>query len=75
VDAINVLDGVEGISFCHFADGDVVRHALVQRIVRAYEAGKPQQQELPLSMGETMQPPAAEQQGTQQVAALPGKPQ
>src|SRR5918996_2062991 len=39
VDAINVLDGVEGISFCHFADGDVVRHALVQRIVRAYEAG------------------------------------
>src|SRR5690349_3138391 len=55
LDAINVLDGVEGISFCHFADGDVVRHALVQRIVRAYEAGKPQQQELPLSMGEAIE--------------------
>jgi phosphate starvation-inducible PhoH-like protein len=52
LDAINVLDGVEGIHFCHFADGDVVRHALVQRIVRAYESVKPQQQELPLGAGE-----------------------
>ena len=52
VDAINVLDGVEGIAFCHFEDGDVVRHALVQRIVRAYDVAKPQQQELPLSMGD-----------------------
>jgi phosphate starvation-inducible PhoH-like protein len=52
VDAINVLDGVEGIQFCHFADVDVVRHALVQRIVRAYESQKPQQQELPLGVGE-----------------------
>jgi hypothetical protein len=30
----------------------VVRHALVQRIVRAYESVKPQQQELPLGAGE-----------------------
>ena len=52
VDAINVLDGVEGIQFCHFEDFDVVRHALVQRIVRAYESAKPAQQELPLAMGE-----------------------
>ena len=52
VDAINVLEGVEGIRFCHFEDGDVVRHALVQRIVRAYESAKPQQQELPLSIGD-----------------------
>ncbi len=73
LDAINILDGVEGISFCHFADGDVVRHALVQRIVRAYEATKPQQQELPLSLGEVIQP-QAEQQAPQQ-AAHPGKPQ
>jgi len=55
VDAINVLDGVEGIQFCHFEDCDVVRHALVQRIVRAYESAKPQQQELPLAMGETIE--------------------
>jgi phosphate starvation-inducible PhoH-like protein len=52
VDAINVLDGVEGIHFCHFEEGDVVRHALVQRIVRAYESAKPQQQELPLALGD-----------------------
>jgi phosphate starvation-inducible protein PhoH and related proteins len=65
VDAINVLDGVEGIAFCHFEDGDVVRHALVQRIVRAYDVAKPQQQELPLAIGEaldvegrTIRPPA-----------------
>jgi phosphate starvation-inducible protein PhoH and related proteins len=55
VDAINVLEGVEGIRFCHFEDGDVVRHALVQRIVRAYESARPQQQELPLAMGEGME--------------------
>jgi phosphate starvation-inducible protein PhoH and related proteins len=58
VDAINVLDGVEGIHFCHFEDGDVVRHALVQRIVRAYESAKPQQQELPLNMSEGIEMPS-----------------
>ncbi len=55
VDAINVLDGVEGIHFCHFEDCDVVRHTLVQRIVRAYESVKSQQQELPLSLGEAIE--------------------
>ena len=37
VEAVDVLRGVEGISFVQFDDKDVVRHALVQRIVRAYE--------------------------------------
>jgi len=36
-DAIEVLRGVEGISFVTFDDRDVVRHSLVQRIVKAYE--------------------------------------
>src|ERR1700678_2830524 len=54
VDAINILKGVEGIHFCHFEDTDVVRHALVQRIARAYESAKPQQQELPLGVGEAI---------------------
>ena len=36
--AIEILDGVEGISFTHFTPQDVVRHALVQKIVEAYEA-------------------------------------
>ncbi len=35
---INVLDKVEGISFTRFDNKDVVRHPLVQRIVKAYEA-------------------------------------
>ena len=55
LDAINILDGVEGIHFCHFEDCDVVRHALVQRIVRAYESVKSQQQELPLALGEAIE--------------------
>ena len=37
-EALHVLDGVEGIRFCRFEDVDVVRHALVQRIVRAYDS-------------------------------------
>ena len=28
---------MEGISFVHFDDKDVVRHSLVQRIIKAYE--------------------------------------
>lgn len=34
--AIQVLNGVSGIHFTHFAAADVVRHPLVQRIVEAY---------------------------------------
>jgi phosphate starvation-inducible PhoH-like protein len=52
-EALHVLDGVEGIRFCHFEDVDVVRHHLVQRIVRAYDSYGRAQQELPLSIGES----------------------
>jgi phosphate starvation-inducible PhoH-like protein len=37
LDALDVLKGVDGISFVQFDQRDVVRHALVQRIVLAYE--------------------------------------
>ena len=37
IDALEVLKGVQGISFVQFDERDVVRHALVQRIVKAYE--------------------------------------
>ncbi len=37
LDAFEILKGVEGISFIQFDDRDVVRHSLVQRIVRAYD--------------------------------------
>jgi phosphate starvation-inducible protein PhoH and related proteins len=36
-EVVEVLRGVEGVRFVEFDDRDVVRHALVQRIVRAYE--------------------------------------
>ena len=36
-DAERVLRGIEGIDFMYLSDADVVRHPLVQRIVKAYE--------------------------------------
>lgn len=35
--AIRVLRGIEGIAFCKMSSKDVVRHPLVQKIVKAYE--------------------------------------
>ena len=37
LDAIDVLQQVDGLSFVYFNDRDVVRHGLVQRIIRAYD--------------------------------------
>ena len=37
VDALQVLKGVNGIAQCYFTEKDVVRHRLVQQIVKAYE--------------------------------------
>jgi phosphate starvation-inducible PhoH-like protein len=48
VEAVEVLEDVEGIRFCYFDEGDVVRHHLVQRIVRAYEDYKGRNEQLPL---------------------------
>ena len=36
-DAIRVLDGVKDIAICRLTSADVVRHALVQEIINAYE--------------------------------------
>jgi phosphate starvation-inducible PhoH-like protein len=38
VEAVRILDGVEGIARITFRDVDVVRHDLVRRIVTAYDA-------------------------------------
>jgi phosphate starvation-inducible PhoH-like protein len=54
LEALNVLNGVEGITFVHFEDVDVVRHHLVQRIVRAYDTYTRAQ--LPLPIGDTTLP-------------------
>jgi phosphate starvation-inducible PhoH-like protein len=54
LEAIDVLPRVEGLSFVHFDEADVVRHHLVQRIIRAYDEHKShvaEQQMLLLSGG------------------------
>ena len=38
VEALKVVKDVEGIGFIHFDEKDVVRHKLVQQIVKAYDA-------------------------------------
>jgi phosphate starvation-inducible PhoH-like protein len=38
IEAMKVVSQIEGIAFVHFDDRDVVRHKLVQQIVKAYEA-------------------------------------
>jgi phosphate starvation-inducible PhoH-like protein len=35
-DAEHILKNIKGISFCYFSGEDVVRHALVQKIIKAY---------------------------------------
>ena len=36
IEAMQALEHTEGLTFCHFTDRDVIRHELVQAIVRAY---------------------------------------
>ncbi len=37
VEALHLLDDIEGIAFCRFNEHDVVRHPLVQKIIKAYD--------------------------------------
>src|ERR1700729_3661884 len=50
IEAVDILGKVEGIHFCYFDEGDVVRHHLVQRIIRAYEDHKGRNEQLSLSL-------------------------
>ena len=70
LEAIEVLHAVNGLAFVHFDESDVVRHHLVQRIVRAYDEHKArvaEQQELLLTeaknaaANENVKPAEAEQ--------------
>jgi phosphate starvation-inducible protein PhoH and related proteins len=47
LEAGDVLKRVEGLSFVYFDEGDVVRHHLVQRIIRAYDEHKARMAEQP----------------------------
>jgi phosphate starvation-inducible PhoH-like protein len=60
LEAMAVLKNVEGLSFNFFGEEDVVRHHLVQRIVRAYDERSRSQQmslQLPQQAGENEEPP------------------
>lgn len=37
VEAIDIVEKIEGIAFVYFDERDVVRHSLVQRIIKAYD--------------------------------------
>ena len=50
LEAVDILSKVEGLRFCYFDEGDVVRHHLVQRIIRAYDDYKGRNEQLSLSL-------------------------
>jgi phosphate starvation-inducible PhoH-like protein len=43
-EAIALLSNIKGISFRYFTEVDVVRHPLVQEIIKAYDVGRPPKQ-------------------------------
>ncbi len=45
--AVGILEGVKGVAVARFKAEDVVRHPLVERIVRAYDADAARQAGLP----------------------------
>jgi hypothetical protein len=66
LEAADVLKRVEGLAFVHFDEVDVVRHHLVQRIIRAYDEHKNRiagQQVLLLGEAKTNEGKAADARG------------
>src|SRR4051812_26039083 len=59
LEAVDILKDVNGLAFVHFDESDVVRHHLVQRIIRAYDEFKVRQTGPQMSLLET-KPAAAE---------------
>jgi phosphate starvation-inducible PhoH-like protein len=50
LEAIDILKSTEGVVFTHFDETDVVRHQLVQRIIRAYDDHKARENQTPVVM-------------------------
>jgi phosphate starvation-inducible PhoH-like protein len=53
LEAAEVLRGIEGIHFNYFSDRDVVRHPIVQAIVKAYDRKRNRPSGAPANEGET----------------------
>jgi len=63
VEALDVVGKIEGIAIVHFDDRDVVRHSLVQQIIKAYDehdAAQPQRPAAANSHREPARRPSAE---------------
>src|SRR5690242_16008019 len=75
LEAVEVLKNVEGLAFVHFDEGDVVRHHLVQRIVRAYDEHKAKvtEQQMPL-LADSRNAETADQGDKTAVSAAHEKP-
>ena len=60
LEAIDVLGKVQGLSFVYFDEADVVRHHLVQRIIRAYDEHKSRVAEEQMDLLDAKVPSGAE---------------
>src|SRR5215470_13750995 len=77
LEAADVLKSVEGLTFVYFDEGDVVRHHLVQRIIRAYDDHKARLAEEPMllleSKSSTNGKPLAQEPLPEDTTGLPAR--
>ena len=72
IEAVEILQSVNGLAFVHFDESDVVRHHLVQRIIRAYDEHKARLAEQQLSLLEPKSgAPPADIEAPPRPASLP----
>src|SRR5262252_3236761 len=70
LEAADILKRVEGLTFVYFDEGDVVRHHLVQRIIRAYDEHKARVAEQQMSLLESKGAASPKANGTEM--SVPG---
>src|SRR5579884_2591343 len=79
LEAIQVISGVQGVSFVYLDERDVVRHALVQRIIKAYEQyGEAAGRQLSFPLDHPVQPggrPETERDGAADSSSSPAAEQ
>src|SRR5512146_733925 len=71
LEAVDILHSVNGIAFVRFDESDVVRHHLVQRIVRAYDEHKTKGEQLTLTYSNGKAAPEAMPVAEPQPPVLP----
>ena len=73
IEAVEILQSVNGLAFVHFDESDVVRHHLVQRIIRAYDEHKVRLAEQQLSL---LEPKSESKSGAPEgnIAEAPPRP-